>query len=149
MQRAIILLATSDPQLEQIATDAILETSHGLRRIREYPDAVRILAGDTRDVALAIIDLDFDQPGPSLLKLLAESEPGFPVLVVADEADAVTRDDEIANVMADFLLKPISSGELAQTIRELCREFELICEESLPRLRGRHHSVALPYPLKT
>jgi len=117
--------------------DAVLGTAHGLRRAQTLWEACERLSEGTGDIALAIIDLDFNGQGAGLLKILGECELAFPILVVTNEIGVLYRDESISAIAVDYLIKPIDVTELKQKIRELCRESEMTHEEHHLHLRSR------------
>ena len=118
MQRPIIFLATDDQSFEETAIDVILDTCRGVRRAFGVRGARRILAEDTSDIGLAIVDLDLEDRNFSLLRLLGGSEPAFPILVVGNE-QLLRGGGVFAKFAAASIVKPVSSESLRQKIDEL------------------------------
>lgn len=122
MQRPIILLITDDPQFESTATDAILESHRGARRVTCLPDAMRALAQPAQDIALAVVDLDIDRREGALRALLEGQITNFPILAVANDPDLFFYDKDLQTLVADYLIKPVAFEELWQKITALCAE---------------------------
>lgn len=133
MQHPFILLASTDPAVQDVAVDAILETSHGLRSLENFSAVGRELCTGTNDVALAIVDLDFQGRGLSLLHLLAECERHFPVLAIVPSSLSAADRLEIFALAAGCLEKPIRAGELQSLVREICRRQEMNSHPEPPR----------------
>ena len=120
MQRPIILLATSDLAFEAVALDAILATSHGVRCVHSVREACHALLGGTTDLAMAVIDLDFDGGGELLLQALSGCEPDFPILVIAHDHTTLKTEHLIAEVATARLNKVVTTPELEAAIGGVC-----------------------------
>lgn len=131
MQRPLIFLATDDPSFEAIATDAILESGHGLRRAHGIREAFHCLSQGATDVALAVIDLDFPG-GLSLLRILGGCEPDFPILAVTNDRRLFWDDETLSEMAFAHLLKPVSPSEFRGKISELCRTRDVAGENGKP-----------------
>lgn len=131
--RSIVLVATDDEAFEETALRAVTESGHGLRRVHDIRGAGRALGKGTNDIALAIIDLDLEKRGLSLLHLLSGYEPPFPVLAVTNGRCAGELCENIRRLAADRMVKPMTAKHLRQRIQEICRHYEYVDESLLPR----------------
>jgi hypothetical protein len=121
MQRNIIFVATNDPVFEKAAMDVILGSRHGMRKTGDSKDVWRLLTlDDTTAVALAIIDVEFDDCGVFLLHVLCNSEPGFPILAVTSNPSGLFTGTYNTDGSIHCMSKPVSAGELQAQILELC-----------------------------
>lgn len=121
MQRPFVLLATNDPKLEDAAIKAVLETCHGLRVVHDLREATTALAEGSDDVALMIVDLDFDGQGTLLLSILGSSEPDFPVLAVAEPVISEPTRRLLSEAAVESLPKPVDVEDLRNRVEEICR----------------------------
>lgn len=131
--RSIVLVATDDDAFEETALHAVMESGHGLRRVHDIRGACRTLGKGTRDIALAIIDLDLEKRGRSLLHLLGGCEPPFPILAVTSGPCAGGLCENLCRLAADQLVKPVTVDHLCQRIQEIVRHHETVDESPLPR----------------
>jgi DNA-binding response OmpR family regulator len=106
--------------------DAILETGHGVRRVRDFQTACKILTTEDQDIAMAIVDAK--EKGVSLLRFLNAFGPGFPILIVTDNEKALLRDKLISEIAVNHLVKPVDVATLRAKIQELCRQGEEFLE---------------------
>ena len=121
MQRNIIFVATNDPAFEKAAMDAILGSRHGMRKTGNSRDVWRLLTlDDTTAVALAIIDVEFDDCGVFLLHVLCNSEPGFPILAVTSNRSGLFTGNYNDDDSIHCISKPVSAAELQTQITGLC-----------------------------
>ncbi|CAN5685250.1 hypothetical protein BH09VER1_BH09VER1_03480 [soil metagenome] len=117
MNHRIVLLATADHVFAEIATDAIIDTRHGVRRANDLPETERLLGENTWDLALAIVDLDLaDTEG---FHALHDGPLAFPVLAVTGNVETYYRHAADSRSIADYLIKPVALDELRQKVREL------------------------------
>jgi DNA-binding response OmpR family regulator len=119
MKPPVILLATTDPNFEEAAVDAIIDNGFGVRRVRGVRDACHRLSDGANDIALAVIDLE--GKGLTLLHILGGCEPGFPILAVADRQEIFRSDEMISGVALGRLLKPVTFEQLRDKIGSLVR----------------------------
>lgn len=117
MNHRIVLLATADPVFAETATDAIIDTRHGVRRATNQPETDRLLLENTWDIALAIVDLDL--AGPASFHALHDGPLDFPVLAVTENVETYYRFAADSRCIADYLIKPVALDELRQKVREL------------------------------
>ena len=75
MKTPIVLLFSCDPLVERAVQEAVLSTRHGLREVRNSPDAFEVLQNQCADVDVAIIDLDPGMHGAALLEAASERLP--------------------------------------------------------------------------
>lgn len=129
MQRPIIFLATNDHDFEGSALNAILETCHGVRRAYNLRGAGEILAKGTDDIALAVIDLDLENKGLSLLHILGGCEPDFPIIVIGQEK-LVRENETVSAIASACFVKPVTVEELRHKIQEVCSQTEMTHDES-------------------
>jgi DNA-binding NtrC family response regulator len=122
MQRPLLFVATSDPDFADTVLDATMETRHGVRKARDIRHACQLLGLGMKDITLAIVDLDFNDRGLSLLRILGGCGPEFPILVVTDNSDSLKGDETIATIPFHCLSKPVSVANLQSMIRELSAE---------------------------
>lgn len=125
--------------------DAVLASCHGVRMATNPREVVQLLRSGVRDVAMAIVDLDFHPHGRSLLHVLEGCEVDFPILAVTDDKAAMLKDEMISDISVDYLLKPVRHTDLRQKITELCRKSEIIHERrSFPYLGWNASSIGIP-----
>lgn len=119
MQRPFIFLATPDPEFERLAIDAILATHRGVRRVHSLEAACDSLAGGTRNLALAVVDITHHGFGEELLAVLGGLKADFPVLAITDATSAP------GGIMWDgFALATLDKADAANALenrlRDLC-----------------------------
>ncbi len=119
MKPPVILLATTDPEFEETAVDAIIDNGFGVRRVRGVRDACHRLSDGADDIALAVIDLA--GKGLTLLHILGGCEPGFPILAISDRKDIFQSDEMISGVALGKMAKPVTFEELRDKIASLVR----------------------------
>lgn len=121
LKRPFVFVATSDADFDRAALDAILESGHGMRRARDLRSASQRLTS-CRDsgIAVAIIDLDLEGDGCSLLRILSGCEPDFPIVVVGGSEKSCRCAELIRSTALAALTKPADPRELRWTIDDLC-----------------------------
>jgi DNA-binding response OmpR family regulator len=113
----LILLLTSDPELEESVAGALVQTG-GLSHLSHDPgDALNLVVDLGHDLDLAVIDCCSGPNGMTLLSAIHARRGHLPIIVV-------TRDDEqhvealaYANGATCCLSKPIPPGRIAEVIR--------------------------------
>ena len=133
MQREIIFVATNDPAFEKVATDAILETRHGVRATGNPRDVWGLLTREDETIAAAVIDVDFESCGLFLLHVFGHSQLRFPVLAVTANPDAFLPGKVASPHFIHYLKKPATAGELRKKLREVCSAENL---PEAPAMRG-------------
>lgn len=138
MQPPLIFVATSDLEFEATARNAVLNSYHGMRCVRDIREACQSLGMGTRDVALAIIDLDLQGRGGSLLHILGGCRPNFPILAITDSESQLFLDDSISEIAMASLLKPVKSRDLQRKIEELCQARDTLLYHNTHTNREEH-----------
>ncbi|HEX7154176.1 MAG TPA: response regulator [Thermoanaerobaculia bacterium] len=86
-------------------------------------EAVAFLGRNAQDYCAVILDLSVPAPdGPALIRLIGNSYPALPVLVVTANADpmARVRDEACASVVKLVLTKPVDVKEVAVLAHSDC-----------------------------
>src|SRR6187200_623190 len=92
MKPGIVLLMTADPVLQNVGSEAVIRSRHGLRIATNFAEALAALSGELDDVELIILDLDGDIHGSALLSALSVCADRIPVLTVTSfEPDYANR----------------------------------------------------------
>ena len=119
MKAPVMLLLTSDNELEEAVADALTEIGGISHLTRDAGDALETICG-TNDLDLAIIDFEHGPRGITLLSALGALRADMSVIVI-------TRDDEqhvealaYTNGATACLSKQAVKTQLADTIRQLC-----------------------------
>jgi DNA-binding NtrC family response regulator len=133
MQREIIFVATNDAAFEKVATDAIMEMRHGMRRTGNPRDVWSLLTREDEVIAAAVIDVDFESCGLFLLHVIGHAEPAFPVLAVTANPDMFLPGEVACPHFIHYLKKPVTVGELRKKLQDLCNAGNL---PTMPAMRG-------------
>ncbi len=122
MQHPIIFRASQDQKLAVTAAAAAIKTRHLLRQAHSLEEASELLADDTHNFALALIDGNPGFHGIDLLLGMATAKPSFPVLIIADANDS--RTSGAGTEGWETIPRQASSEELADAIRRVCSKAE-------------------------
>jgi len=125
-------------EFEATARNSVLNSYHGMRCVRDIREACQSLGMGTRDVALAIIDLDLQGRGTSLLHILGGCRPNFPILAITDTESQLFQDNSISEIAMASLLKPVTSRDLQQKIEELCQARDILIYHNTHTNRDGH-----------
>jgi len=119
MQRPFVLLATDDAKFASMATDAILETRHGVRPAHDMNQAYLALSEGARNIGLAVIDVTGGQFGRQLLRALNGTHADFPILAITDPVDTPDFDhlDGLAIMRCE---KNATASSLRKEIHDMC-----------------------------
>jgi CheY-like chemotaxis protein len=119
MKTPVMLLLTTDNELEELVADALSEIGGISHLTRAAGDALETICG-VADLDLAIIDFEHGPHGMTLLSAISTLREDVPVIVI-------TRDDEeqiealaYANGATACLSKQAVAAQLAKAIRQLC-----------------------------
>jgi two-component system, NarL family, nitrate/nitrite response regulator NarL len=120
MKTTVMLLLTSDSELEDAVAEALLEFG-GVSHLTCYAgDALETICG-VHDLDLVVIDFEHGPHGMTLLRAISMLREDLPIIVI-------TRDDEkhvealaYANGAAACFPKPVSATHMVGAIRELQR----------------------------
>lgn len=88
-------------------------------------DAVALLGKSGQDYCGVVLDLSIPAPdGPALIRLIGESYPDLPVIVVTANPEPMIRlrDEPCADVVKLVLTKPVDVGEVAALAHADCRK---------------------------
>ncbi len=124
MQHPIIFLASQDPSFAITAVSAAIETRHLPRQAHSFEEATGLLADDTHNFAVVLIDADPTFHGLDLLLGFARTDPSFPLLVIIDAQD--TKQLDLPFQPWKTISRRVSARDLAQEIRNACAASEVL-----------------------
>ena len=116
MKPHVILLVNADPSVEKAATEAVMETRHGLRIARTSADALRILSEDISDVDAIILDLDPQVHGVALLAAISGFCADIKVIAVTGLEEQYMRPLALNRGAAVCLGKPVTAQAFIDAI---------------------------------
>ena len=111
MKSPLILLLTSDLNVEKMVVEALLPGGSIVLNARNVGDALQVLCARGSELELAIIDLDHGCQGMTMLGAITACQGSLPIVVVTsnDACHALA----YANGAAACLAKPITAEEIA------------------------------------
>lgn len=122
MKPHIILLLTTDPEVERMAREAVLAMRHGLRVRHTTPEAFHELGEGCLDVDVVVLDLD---PGVDGAALLAAVGDRFPVVVLTSLEKNYMQPLAERHGAVGCLEKPFDAAKLQDAIEAVLIETPL------------------------
>jgi DNA-binding response OmpR family regulator len=117
MNTGLILLLTLDPMVEEVMTEALLETGGTICLARTADDAMRIVCSNASELELAVIDFDHGSNGMTLISAINTcADHHLPMLVLTPPGEEHGRFVARANGAADCLAKPFSAAQMAKAM---------------------------------
>ena len=127
----ILLLYTRDRALDRLLAEALLGTSAIVLIARTVSDALQIACGRGRELDFAVVDIDQECRGMTLLSAVHTCYDALPILVTTARAEEQFHTLACANGARACLRKPLTAVALRDGIRALSSSREGI------DLRGR------------
>jgi DNA-binding NtrC family response regulator len=118
MKPKTIILFTADPELERVATAAVMRRRHGLRLARTPRAAIRVLQERMDDVDLIIVDLDHDIRGLVLLSTMELCCELIPVVTVTSLETCYAEGIAKRHGAVECLGKPAPAEALLEVIED-------------------------------
>jgi DNA-binding response OmpR family regulator len=119
MKTPVILLLTTDNELEESVAETLSEIGGVSHLTRVAGDALEIICG-VGDLDLAIIDFEHGSHGMTLLSAISTSRGDLPVIVVTHDDEKHVEALAYTNGATACFSKPISTTQLIAAIREFC-----------------------------
>lgn len=120
MKTPVMLLLTSDNELEELVADALSEIGGISHLTRDAGDALKTICG-VNDLDLAVIDFEHGPHGMTLLSAISTLREDLPVIVIARDDEEYVEALAYANGATACLSKQAVATQLANTIRELSK----------------------------
>ncbi len=122
MKPHVILLISNDPAVEEIASEAVLATRHGMRLRRSSAEAFQQLMEGCEDIDLAVIDLDPGVHGKAVLEAACDR---LPVIVLSGLEEAYVHPLSKRHGARGCLTKPFSAAQLRAAIEHVLQDTAL------------------------
>jgi DNA-binding NtrC family response regulator len=119
MKTPIMLLLTSDNELEELMADVLSQIGGISHLTRDAGDALETICG-VNDLDLAVIDFEHGPHGMTLLRAISMLRGDLPVIVIAHDDGKHVEALAYTNGAAACFSKPISTAQLVAAIRECC-----------------------------
>lgn len=119
MKTPVMLLLTSDNELEELVADALSETGGISHLTRDAGDALETICG-VNDLDLAIIDFEHGTHGMTLLSAISTLREDLPVIVISRDDEEHVEALAYANGATACLSKHAVATQLKNTICQLC-----------------------------
>ena len=120
MDLNLVLLVTSDRDLDQLVIATLRDSDIAILRARNVDEALKIVCEHCADLRFAIIDLDEGCHGMTFLSAINSLRAALPVVVMTGPEDAYhVAALAYANKAAACLAKPISAAELRMVLHDL------------------------------
>jgi CheY-like chemotaxis protein len=119
MKTPIMLLLTTDNELEESVADALSKTGAISHLTRDPGDALQTVCG-VNNLDLAIIDFEDGPHGMTLLRTISVLREDMPVIVITRDDSQHVEALAYANGAAACLSKQAVKTELVNTICQLC-----------------------------
>ena len=120
MKAPVMLLLTSDNELEEAVADALSEIGGISHLTRAAGDTLETICG-VADLDLAIIDFEHGPHGITLLSAIGALREDMPVIVITRDNEQHVEALAYANGATACLSKQAVATELANAIRKLCK----------------------------
>jgi len=120
MKTPVILLLSSDPNLEDSIAQALLETNGLSHLAHSASDALDLVCTIGHDLDLAVVDCEHGPHGMTLVGAINRRREGFPVIVVTRPGEKYIEALAYANGATACLSKPVSATQLADAMKQ-CR----------------------------
>ncbi|MFB3891673.1 MAG: response regulator [Phycisphaerae bacterium] len=117
-----ILLVEDEEAIRRVVSQTLRECGYTVLEAANAQDAIKL--GDRHKGPIHLLIADVVMPGlsgPDLAEHFRESRPGMRVLLVSGYAGKMLTSRGVALSGADLLTKPVSSWNLAQTVRRILR----------------------------
>ncbi len=115
----VILLFTGDREVDRLVAEALLGSSAIVLIARSVGDALQIVCGRGRELDLAVLDLDHDCRGMTLLSAVHTCYDELPVLVSATTGTEQFCRLAYANGARACLNKPFDAAKLREAMTPL------------------------------
>ena len=119
MKTTVMVLLTSDSELEDAVAEALLELRGVSHLTRDAGHALEIVYG-VNDLDLAVIDFEHGPHGMTLLSAISMLREDLPVVVITHHDEKHVEALAYINGAAACFSKPVSTTQLVAAIREFC-----------------------------
>jgi DNA-binding NtrC family response regulator len=120
MKTPVILLLTTDNELEDSVADSLSEIGGVSHLTRDPGDALEIICG-VHDLDVAVIDFEHGPHGMTLLSAISTLREDLPVIVITRDGEEHVEELAYANGAMACFSKQAVATQLANTIREFCK----------------------------
>ncbi|SEP48226.1 two-component system, OmpR family, KDP operon response regulator KdpE [Methylobacterium sp. ap11] len=142
MTAALRILAIDDePPIRKLLRMGLTSQGYEFRDAGTGKAALQVLAEDRIDLALLDLGLP-DMPGHELLRLIRESWPNLPVIVLSSRGDEAGKVEALDLGADDYVTKPFGMNELLARMRTALRH-QLAQQGERPIFRVDELSVDL------
>jgi two-component system, OmpR family, KDP operon response regulator KdpE len=142
MTAALRILAIDDePPIRKLLRMGLTSQGYEFRDAGTGKAALQVLAEDKIDLALLDLGLP-DMPGHELLRLIRESWPNLPVIVLSSRGDEAGKVEALDLGADDYVTKPFGMNELLARMRTALRH-QLAQQGERPIFRVDELSVDL------
>jgi DNA-binding NtrC family response regulator len=119
MKTPIMLLLTSDNELEELVADVLSELGGISHLTRDAGHALETVCG-VHDLDLAVIDFEHGPHGMTLLNAISMRRGDLPVIVITHDDEKHVEALAYTNGATACFSKPVSTTQLVAAIREFC-----------------------------
>ncbi len=112
-----LLLVDDEVGYVSVLTKRLVKRNFEVRTALSGSEAVRILRGDSFDLAVVDLKMD-DMDGIEVLKVFKTMRPEMPVIILTGHGSETAAREGIAFGAFDYLIKPCELSELIACIRD-------------------------------
>ena len=144
-----ILVVDDDPHIREGLSDILDHAGHDIIEASDGKTALHLIK--ERDINLMLLDLQLPRVGGmSVLKQVANTHPGLPVVIVSGKGTIQTAVEATKLGAYDFLEKPVDAQRTLITVRNALEKSQLEHDRNrlLREVRARYQMVGSSEPMQ-